>query len=155
VGRETVAHEHPVPRLASSCRGACSGRPKSGRPKRRETIERFDHVLRAGKPLLVFPEGTRSRDGALRTFKMGAFHAAVRAGVPVVRVAIGGTRRLMKRGAFDTDEGRARVRIGVPIRARHGVEEGEAATQLCDETRAAILRLLEADAGQGSVAPVT
>src|SRR5262245_4731544 len=49
-------------------------------------IERFEKVLKSGKPLLIFPEGTRSEDGLLRGFKNGGFYAAVRAGVPVVPV---------------------------------------------------------------------
>ena len=49
--------------------------------------------------LVVFPEGTRSRDGQLREFKKGAFVLAIRAGLPVVPVICRGTRRLMPRGS--------------------------------------------------------
>jgi 1-acyl-sn-glycerol-3-phosphate acyltransferase len=49
--------------------------------------------------LVVFPEGTRSRDGQLREFKKGAFVLAIRAGLPVVPVVCRGTRRLMPRGS--------------------------------------------------------
>lgn len=47
--------------------------------------------IRAGRPVLLFPEGTRSRDGRLAPFKKGAFHLALKAGVPVVPIAIDGT----------------------------------------------------------------
>src|SRR6185295_7829231 len=73
-----------------------------------EVIGRFEQVLRTGKPLLVFPEGTRSEDGIVRPFKNGGFYAAVRAGVPVVPVAIEGTHQLMKKGAIDTGDGTIR-----------------------------------------------
>jgi 1-acyl-sn-glycerol-3-phosphate acyltransferase len=49
--------------------------------------------------LVVFPEGTRSRDGQLREFKKGAFVLAIQAGLPVVPVICRGTRRLMPRGS--------------------------------------------------------
>ena len=49
--------------------------------------------------LVVFPEGTRSRDGRLRDFKKGAFVLAIRAGLPVVPIVCRGTRRLMPRGS--------------------------------------------------------
>ena len=49
--------------------------------------------------LVVFPEGTRSRDGRLREFKKGAFVLAIHAGLPVVPVVCRGTRRLMPRGS--------------------------------------------------------
>jgi 1-acyl-sn-glycerol-3-phosphate acyltransferase len=53
----------------------------------------------AAGSLVVFPEGTRSRDGRLREFKKGAFVLAIRAGLPVVPVICRGTRRLMPRGS--------------------------------------------------------
>ncbi|MFN8544703.1 MAG: lysophospholipid acyltransferase family protein [Candidatus Binatia bacterium] len=49
--------------------------------------------------VVVFPEGSRSRDGRLREFKKGAFVLAIRAGLPVVPVICRGTRRLMPRGS--------------------------------------------------------
>jgi 1-acyl-sn-glycerol-3-phosphate acyltransferase len=48
---------------------------------------------------VVFPEGTRSRDGRLNEFKKGAFVLAIRLGLPVVPVVCRGTRRLMPRGS--------------------------------------------------------
>src|SRR3546814_6995858 len=48
-------------------------------------------LLRAGGSLCIFPEGTRSRSGAVAGFKGGAFQAAIDAGVDVVPVAIEGS----------------------------------------------------------------
>lgn len=106
----------------------------------------FVSVLRAGKPLLVFPEGTRTFDGRLRPFKSGAFRAAVLAGVPVVPVALHGTFDLMSRDAVDTGETeRTRVvavEIGRPLQPGDGVTGPEAVNRLRDHTRAAIAEML-------------
>ena len=48
-------------------------------------------LLAAGSPVLIFPEGTRSRDGRLQDFKDGAFRLAMEAGCPVIPIAVHGT----------------------------------------------------------------
>ncbi len=48
-------------------------------------------ALEAGESLLIFPEGTRSEDGTLKRFKLGAFDLAKRAEVPIVPIAINGS----------------------------------------------------------------
>jgi len=72
-------------------------------PIDRERPERaIDALTRAaGSPesLVVFPEGTRSRDGRLLDFKKGAFVMAIRGGIPIVPITTVGTRRLMPRGS--------------------------------------------------------
>jgi 1-acyl-sn-glycerol-3-phosphate acyltransferase len=72
-------------------------------PIDREHPERSVAALeRAGRvpgSLVVFPEGTRSRTGALLPFRKGAFVLAIRAGLPVVPVVCRGTRRLMPKGS--------------------------------------------------------
>ena len=71
--------------------------------------------VRAGKSLAVFPEGTRSSDGKLQEFKSGAFKIALRAGVPIVPVAIRGTSKLLPKGSLAPRPGRVEVIIGKPI----------------------------------------
>jgi len=53
-----------------------------------------ERALAAGISVMIFPEGTRSRDGSLLPFKDGAFQLALRAGVPVLPIALTGTRHL-------------------------------------------------------------
>jgi 1-acyl-sn-glycerol-3-phosphate acyltransferase len=108
-----------------------------------QVIARFEEVLRRGKPLLVFPEGTRSEDGVLKPFKNGGFLAAVRAGAPVVPVALEGTGALMEKGAQSPKNGvrRVRVRIGKPIQAASHGSEIARVEDLRDRTREAILGL--------------
>jgi 1-acyl-sn-glycerol-3-phosphate acyltransferase len=110
-----------------------------------EVIGRFEQVLKEGKPLLVFPEGTRSEDGLLRGFKNGGFYAAVRAGVPVVPVALEGTHKLMKKGALDTGDGTMRkvsIKVGAPLVAKTEGREGARVNELRERTHAAVKELL-------------
>jgi 1-acyl-sn-glycerol-3-phosphate acyltransferase len=81
----------------------------------RRSIDRAKERIRAGASVLLFPEGTRSRDGQLQPFKKGGFHLAIDAGAPIVPVAIQGTRELMPRGSLLVKPGRVRVIIGAPI----------------------------------------
>jgi 1-acyl-sn-glycerol-3-phosphate acyltransferase len=64
--------------------------------------------------VLLFPEGGRSATG-LRPFKEGAAYIAIKAGVPVVPVAIAGLRELLPMGSGHIRAGRVTVRVGDPI----------------------------------------
>jgi len=59
----------------------------------------MDH-LRGGSSILMFPEGTRSRDGEIQEFRRGAFALAVQAGVPVVPIVIDGSLRALPSGTW-------------------------------------------------------
>jgi 1-acyl-sn-glycerol-3-phosphate acyltransferase len=68
-------------------------------------------ALRLGLHILVFPEGTRSKDGRLASFKKGPFFLAEGTGVPIVPVAISGTERMMQKGSVAIAPGVARVQM--------------------------------------------
>lgn len=72
-------------------------------------------TLDAGVPVMIFPEGTRSPDGELLPFKDGAFQIAIDAQVPLLPLALGGTRQCRPKGSLWFGEARARVRILEPI----------------------------------------
>jgi 1-acyl-sn-glycerol-3-phosphate acyltransferase len=71
-------------------------------------------VRERGTSVLLFPEGGRNPVG-LRDFKEGAAYIAIKAGVPVVPVAIVGMRDLLPQGSIHIRSGRVTVRIGDPI----------------------------------------
>jgi len=65
--------------------------------------------------MVLFPEGTRSPDGRLKPFKKGAFVMAVQGQVPLVPMAILGSRAIMAKGDIGIRSGEILVRIGKPI----------------------------------------
>jgi 1-acyl-sn-glycerol-3-phosphate acyltransferase len=73
-------------------------------------------VLDEGRVLAIFPEGTRSRTGALQEAKEGATVLAARSGAPILPIAIAGSHRFWPRGSFPRPFRRMRVSIGEPFR---------------------------------------
>jgi 1-acyl-sn-glycerol-3-phosphate acyltransferase len=73
-------------------------------------------LLRSGEVLLVFPEGTRSRDGRLMPAELGVAMIALRSGAPVVPLALLGTDRVLPRGWPVILPAKIRVRFGQPLR---------------------------------------
>jgi len=94
-------------------------------------------AAKAGERILTFPEGTLLRVPGLFGFRLGAFSAAVEAGVPVVPVAIRGTRSILRGGQWRPRPGRIRVHIGAPV-APDGTDFA-AAVRLRDRARAFVL----------------
>ena len=94
-----------------------------------------------GLSVLVFPEGTRSRDGRLAALKGGAFHLAASLDVPIQPLAISGTNRIMPKGAWAPSRGGVViVRVGeaIPTSGRTG---GPARKALAVDVRTALLAL--------------
>ena len=65
--------------------------------------------------VMIFPEGTRSRTDDLLPFKDGAFHLAIQSRVPILPVAIAGTRSCMAKGSFAFRHAHAKARVLAPI----------------------------------------
>jgi 1-acyl-sn-glycerol-3-phosphate acyltransferase len=78
-------------------------------------IDQAAEALREGASFLIFPEGTRSRTGALLPFKKGGFIMAIKGQAPVVPVAILGARDAMRKGSYVIQPVTVRVRFGLPV----------------------------------------
>jgi 1-acyl-sn-glycerol-3-phosphate acyltransferase len=65
--------------------------------------------------LIVFPEGTRSVDGAVARFKGGSFVFALDSGMPIVPISIAGSRHVMKKGRLMVCPGEVTVTVHEPI----------------------------------------
>ncbi len=114
---------------------------RGSRRRAYESLERAAEKIRAGRPVLLFPEGTRSRDGRLLPFKRGAFVLALEAGVPVVPVAISGTGRALRPGTLELRPRPVRLSFAPPMDVgpyRPGDTQG-----LMAAVREAIARRLE------------
>jgi 1-acyl-sn-glycerol-3-phosphate acyltransferase len=74
-----------------------------------------ENIRSKGISMLVFPEGGRTEDGELQAFKEGAAYIAIKAGVPVVPVALTGARAVLPRGSWVCVPGSIRIEVGEPI----------------------------------------
>jgi len=81
----------------------------------REALKRAIQVLRAGEPLVLFPEGERKSGPTIQPLFDGAVYVAVKAGVPIVPIGIGGSERVMPKGSKFIYPRKVHVEIGPPI----------------------------------------
>lgn len=105
----------PVRRfVASSLIGVLPVR-RSGADTYAQLLAAARPALRAGRTVVVYPEGTRSTDGEVKEFRSGALRLARDCGVPVVPVAVLGTAEVLPKGASFICHAPMRVRIGEPV----------------------------------------
>lgn len=107
----------------------------------RKSIDIAKNRIHDGESALIFPEGTRTRDGTLGAFKKGGFHLAIDAEVPLVPVALSGTRESMPRGSLLLKPGDVQVTIGVPFTTAGLTAEDR--DTLLERVREEIARMLE------------
>jgi 1-acyl-sn-glycerol-3-phosphate acyltransferase len=88
------------------------------RPDRTKIFGWASRLNAKGLSLIVFPEGTRSRDGRLARFKGGSFHLALEAGLPIVPLSVVGSRHIMLKGRLATYPGRVKLVVHEPIDTR-------------------------------------
>jgi 1-acyl-sn-glycerol-3-phosphate acyltransferase len=88
---------------------------RANRSRAIKSLKLAAEQIRAGRPVVMFAEGTRSRDGRLHPFKKGPFHLALVAGVPVVPVAISGSWGILKPRSLVVTPGVVRVQYLEPV----------------------------------------
>lgn len=103
-------------------------------------LDRAAQRIAAGRSVLSFPEGTRSRNGVINSFKAGVFLTAINARVDVIPVAIRGADRVLPADGFRVRPGRIQVIVGQPIETKDMGPENRA--ELAKHARRAIVELL-------------
>jgi 1-acyl-sn-glycerol-3-phosphate acyltransferase len=88
----------------------------------RDTVRAMDEAaqkIREGMSVVIFPEGSRSPDGTIQTFKKGGFTLAIKSKVPIVPIAISGSRDIMPKDSLTARPGEIRMFVGHPIEIQH------------------------------------
>lgn len=124
-----------------------------GFPVKRGTADRAAmrlclEVLAGGEPLVVFPEGGRRSGPVIGEISEGAAYLAIRAGVPIVPVGIGGSERAMTKGSWVMRPVRTSVVIGPPLYPPPAPEGAKRAPrrivhELTEQLRAELQRLFD------------
>ncbi|HUO46611.1 MAG TPA: lysophospholipid acyltransferase family protein [Acidimicrobiia bacterium] len=142
-----------VPILAPAMRSI--GIVEVDRQARSAIHERVNQQARSlvenGRSLIIYPEGTRARDGKLRPFKKGAFTMAVAGQIPILPVTIHGTYEAWPPGRRLVRGGKITVVVDPPIPTLGRGKED--VTKLTDEARAVVAKRLEelaAEATEGA-----
>ncbi|MCX7879245.1 MAG: 1-acyl-sn-glycerol-3-phosphate acyltransferase [Ignavibacteria bacterium] len=78
----------------------------------RKSIEKTISLVKENVSVLLFPEGTRSRDGRLQEFKKGALFIAQKSNKPIVPITIKGTQMILPRGSIFFRSGYVEVIVG-------------------------------------------
>lgn len=100
------------------------------------SVDRAVEQLRGGVSMMIYPEGTRSLDGRLLPFKRGGFLLAIRAGRPVVPVAIQGAERILPKHQLWIQPGEILLKYLPPVPVAGYTDEDRGV--LLERVRAAI-----------------
>jgi 1-acyl-sn-glycerol-3-phosphate acyltransferase len=115
---------------------------RSGGEGDRQAMVEAIPAVRERMDIAFFPEGTRSPDGVLKPFKKGAVVLAINAGVPIVPMAVAGTRHILPKGGLRIHGGRkAALVVGPPIPVEGRTLADRDA--LTEDSRRAVSSLLE------------
>lgn len=142
MGKDTMWKYGLVGRLLS----ALGAFPVSRGTADREALKRCVAVLDGGEPLVLFPEGERKDGPIVMPLFDGAAFIASKAGVPIIPVGIGGSARVMPRGAKFVFPRRVHIAIGAPISVElneRGRASRNAVTQVTADLHAEVQRLYD------------
>lgn len=84
-------------------------------PDRAGILRRWRALVSEGLSLIIYAEGTRSHDGRVARFKAGSFLLAIQAGLPIVPLAVIGTRQVMPKGRLRTEPADVTLIVHDPI----------------------------------------
>jgi 1-acyl-sn-glycerol-3-phosphate acyltransferase len=125
------------------------------RPNRQGIFAWATSLPSRGLSLIVFPEGTRSRDGLVAPFKAGSFFPAVQTGIPIVPLTVVGSRHVMRKGELTTRPGDVVLVVHPPvITAADADPSPETMRELAVRIREIVRPPADAEAGAGAVMPL-
>ncbi len=107
---------------------------------RLKQAQQIEEALKRGESVFVFPEGTFSAQAGVRPFHLGAFKAAIAAQREILPVALDGTRRVLRDGAWLPRPGRITITICPPIAPPPSAEDWQQIVHVRDEAREIIAR---------------
>ncbi len=141
MGKDSLWAKKPMGAFFS----ALGGFPVSRGTADLEALKRCIGVLAQGEPLVMFPEGTRQSGDAVHPLFDGPAYVALKAGVPIIPVGIGGSEYVMSKGSRSIRAQRCRVVVGAPIHppATDGKAPRDIVSQLTAELSTSLQRVFD------------
>lgn len=114
-----------------------------------QSLQQAANIIKNGASVVIFPEGTRSRDHNVQPFKKGGFVLAVDSGIPIVPVILHGTWKIMPKNQILIEPGHVVVEIKKPIESSDYTRETKGL--LMEKIRNVIVESLENAKKNGSL----
>ena len=109
--------------------------------KAAQTLKETSKLVEEGEPVLIFPEGTRSLDGAVGQFKRGSLVLAIDSCAKIVPIGIAGSYDIQKRGNFLIKPSKVYINIGEPV-SLGSVPQAEVSGELAVKLRDTVVSLM-------------
>ena len=122
---------------------------RSDRKSAIESLNKAVKIIRDGISVVIFPEGTRSRNHNIQPFKKGGFFLAVDSGVPIIPIIIHGTERIMPKKQMLIKPGNVTLEIAKPINSSDYTRKTK--NDLMDKIRDIFLKSFEKNKKNGSL----
>jgi 1-acyl-sn-glycerol-3-phosphate acyltransferase len=105
-----------------------------------EAFKACEEALAQGDSVWFFPEGTRTPDGHIQSFRPGAFRLSQQTGAPILPIVLWGTREFNPKGTLSIGSGMARLMVLDPVLS----EAGETAEAFTSRVREMMVRVYQA-----------
>lgn len=109
--------------------------------KAKKSMRKAGELIKNGRNVITFPEGTRSKDGKIRTFKRGSFILARETGIEILPVGIEGAREVLASGETSIRPGKISVNIGEAISPED--HRDKSIEEFAEFTRQEVIKLVE------------
>ena len=118
---------------------------RANRKSQLDALRRMDRILQEGDSLMIYPEGTRSKDGEISEFNNGSFRSAVTTGTSILPVVVDGAFDALPSTAM-TVKGFHKLKVSIlpPIEVEKGESKGELARK-CQDLMSEELKRLRAE----------